>query len=125
MLVGDDVMIQNQRGNNPRRWDKRGVVVVEVLDYDQYQVRVEGSRKLTLRNRRYLRKYTKYQPPPFNVVPVEVEPSQADRDDAPVPAQVVPEPVVGDTPGVEGVQQDGVAVRQLADGIMIDGPARG
>ena len=50
LLVGDDVMIQNQRGNYPRRWDKRGVVV-EVLDHDQYQVRVEGSRKLTLRNR--------------------------------------------------------------------------
>ena len=42
LLVGDDVMIQNQRGNYPRRWDKRGVVV-EVLDHDQYQVRVDGS----------------------------------------------------------------------------------
>ena len=45
LLVGDDVMIQNQRENNPRSWDKRGVVVA-VLDYDQYRVRVEGSRKL-------------------------------------------------------------------------------
>ena len=56
LKVGDDVMIQNQRGNSPRRWDKRGVVV-EVLPFDQHQVRVEGSRQLTLRNRRYLRKY--------------------------------------------------------------------
>ena len=27
LLVGDDVMIQNQRGDYPRRWNKRGVVV--------------------------------------------------------------------------------------------------
>ena len=48
LKVGDDIMVQNQRGNYPRHWDKRGVVV-EVLPHDQYQVKVEGSRKLTLR----------------------------------------------------------------------------
>ena len=25
--VGDQVIVQNQLGNNPKRWDKRGVVV--------------------------------------------------------------------------------------------------
>ena len=61
LKVGDDVMIQNQRGNYPKQWGKRGVVM-EVLPHDQYNVRVEGSRQLTLRNRRYLRKYTRSQP---------------------------------------------------------------
>ena len=136
LLIGDDVMIQNQRGNNLRRWDKMGVVV-EVLDHDQYQVRVEGSRKLTLRNRRYLRKYARYQPQPFDVVPVEVEPSQVEHADAPVPAQVVrghvvgngrdddpvrarvvQGPVAGDVPDAERVQPEEVAVEQPADQLV-------
>ena len=25
--IGDNVMLQNQLGNKPKRWDKRGVVV--------------------------------------------------------------------------------------------------
>ena len=47
LSVGDHVMIQNQLGNNPKRWEKRGVVV-EVLPYRQYRVRVDGSRRITL-----------------------------------------------------------------------------
>ena len=93
-------MIQNQRGNYPRRWEKRGVVV-EVLTHDQYQVRVEGSRKLTLRNRRYLRKYTRFQPQRFDAVPVKV--GQDDHANAPVPAQVTRGHVVG-----EGCDEDTV-----------------
>ena len=54
-------------------------VVVQVLGYDQYKVMVAGSRKLTLRNRKYLRKYNKYQPAPFNVIAADVEPKQDDQ----------------------------------------------
>ena len=93
LKVGDDVMVQNQRGNYPRRWDKRGVVV-EVLPHDQHQVRVEGSRKLTLRNRRYLRKYTRFQPQQFEVVPVDREMDK--QANAHVPAQVTQGREVGD-----------------------------
>ena len=46
---------------------------------------------------------------------MEVEPSQNDRDDDPVHAQVVQEPVVGDIPYDEVVQPDGVAVGQPAE----------
>jgi len=53
--IGDTVRIQNQTGNHPTKWDKTGSVV-QVGDNDQYLVRVDGSRRLTLRNRRYLRK---------------------------------------------------------------------
>ena len=29
LKVGDHVLIQNQTGNHPKRWDKRGVVMKE------------------------------------------------------------------------------------------------
>ena len=49
LKVGDYVFIQNQEGNFPRRWDKRGRVV-KLKGYDQYIVKVDGSRRLTRRN---------------------------------------------------------------------------
>ena len=54
--VGDKVFIQNQVGNHPRRWERTGVIV-EVKDHDQYSVRVDGTGRLTLRNRKFLRLY--------------------------------------------------------------------
>ena len=53
--IGDTVRIQNQTGNHPTKWDKTGTVM-QIGDNDQYIVMVDGSRRLTLRNRRYLRK---------------------------------------------------------------------
>ena len=52
---GDTVRIQNQTGNHPIKWDKTGRVV-EVRH--QYLVRVDGSGRTTLRNRKFLRKYS-------------------------------------------------------------------
>ena len=51
---GDNVMVQNQSGRFPTRWDKSGCVV-EVKDNDQYVVKVAGTGRMTLRNRRFLR----------------------------------------------------------------------
>lgn len=56
LVVGDCVRIQNQTGPNPTKWDKTGIVV-EVRQFDQYVVRVDGSGRVTLRNRKFLRKY--------------------------------------------------------------------
>ncbi len=56
LKIGDRVRIQNQTGNYPNKWDRTGSVV-EVKQYHQYQIRVDGSGRLTLRNRRYLRKF--------------------------------------------------------------------
>ena len=53
LAVGDHVRLQNQVGPYPRKWDKTGVVI-EVRQYDQYVVRVDGSRRVTLRNRKFL-----------------------------------------------------------------------
>ena len=59
--VGDSVRVQNQSGNHPNKWDKTGIVV-EIGDNDKYIVRIDGSRRLTLRNRRYLRKMKQMLP---------------------------------------------------------------
>ena len=50
--VGDHVRIQNQVGNHPNKWDKTGVVI-EVHQYHQYVIRVDGSGRITLRNRKF------------------------------------------------------------------------
>ena len=52
--VGTPVLIQNQTGNNPTKWDKTGVVL-ENKPHSQVLVRVDGSRRVTLRNRRFIR----------------------------------------------------------------------
>ena len=56
LIIGDTVRIQNQTGPHPTKWDKTGLVV-EVRQFDQYVVRVDGSGRITLRNRKFLRKY--------------------------------------------------------------------
>ena len=53
---GEHVFIQNQNGPNSNKWDKSGSVV-EVIDNDLYMVKVDGSGRLTRRNRRFLRSY--------------------------------------------------------------------
>ena len=52
--VGDHVAIQNQHGNQPLKWDKRGVIV-SYEGFDKYGVKVLGSGSLTHRNRQHLR----------------------------------------------------------------------
>merc|ERR1712239_61290 len=53
--VGDRVRIQNHTTVRTRRWDKTGVVM-KILRERQYEILVDGSRRLTVRNRRHLRK---------------------------------------------------------------------
>jgi hypothetical protein len=56
LRVGDCVRVQNQMGNNPLRWEKTGVIV-EVRPHDQYVVKIDGSSRISLRNRKFLRRY--------------------------------------------------------------------
>ena len=56
LKVGDHVIVQNQTGNHPNRWDKRGVVI-KVEGNDQYQVLIDGSR----RNRKFLKLFTPFK----------------------------------------------------------------
>ena len=57
LKINDAVFVQNQLGYHPKRWDKRGTII-EVLPHRQYKVRMDGSRKISLRNRQFLRKFT-------------------------------------------------------------------
>ena len=62
LRVGDRVRLQNQTGPHPNKWDRTGVVI-EVRQFHQYLIRVDGSGRQTLRNRQFLRKYVPvYQP---------------------------------------------------------------
>ena len=54
LSCGDTVCVQNQHGNHPLRWNATGTVV-DCLPHRQYKVLVDGSRRITLRNRRFLR----------------------------------------------------------------------
>ena len=56
LCVGDQVYIQNLVGSQPRRWEWTGAVV-EVRQHHPYVVCVDGSARVTLRNRQHLRKY--------------------------------------------------------------------
>ena len=56
LKVGDHVRVQNQMGNFPLKWDKTGIIV-EVRQFDQYLVKIDGSNRVTLRNRKFLRKF--------------------------------------------------------------------
>ena len=60
LVPGDRVLVQNQSGTKPKRWDRSGVVV-EVKPHGQHLVRVDGSRRVTLRNRQFLRRVEQLQ----------------------------------------------------------------
>ena len=51
------VRVQNQTGGAPRRWDRTGVVVGRNLALDKYWVKMDGSRRVTERNRKFLRQF--------------------------------------------------------------------
>ncbi|CAL4098776.1 unnamed protein product [Meganyctiphanes norvegica] len=56
LKVGNSVRVQNQTGPYPLKWDRTGIVV-EVLQFDQYNVKINGSNRITLRNRKFLRQF--------------------------------------------------------------------
>lgn len=56
LKVGDTVYLQNQTGQRANRWDRSGRVV-EVRQHDQYVVRIDGSGRTTVRNRKFLRRF--------------------------------------------------------------------
>ena len=55
LKVGDAVRVQNQVGHHPLKWDRTGIVI-EVRQFDQYVIRIDGSGRATLRNRKFLRR---------------------------------------------------------------------
>ena len=61
LTLDERVFLQNQQGPNPTKWDCSGVEV-ESAGHVQYRVKVDGSGRITLRNRRFLRAYTPATP---------------------------------------------------------------
>ena len=55
LAVGDKVIVQNQTGRAPNKWDKSGVIV-ECKPHNQVNVMMDGSRNFSLRNRQFVRK---------------------------------------------------------------------
>ena len=78
--VGSSVAVQNQAGRFPNKWDKTGMVV-ENLDHDKVLVKLDGSGRLTSRNRKFVKKIVSPPDQPVEVVPV-LRKSQDIRDDS-------------------------------------------
>ena len=57
MEVGHSVLVQNQRGHHGKRWTKTGTMVEAGTGPRQYQVRMDGSINVSLRNRHFHRKF--------------------------------------------------------------------
>ena len=54
--VGNKCFVQNQNGRNPLKWERSGTVV-EVLPHNQYMIKIDGSGRVTRRNRKFLRRF--------------------------------------------------------------------
>ena len=112
--LGQRVLVQNQHGAGKmaRRWDRSGTVI-EDLGYNKYRIRIDGSGRVTDRNRQFLRKFSSVtpsemgysspslppqsQPPAVPVtatpdLPVFPEPSQSPPPSSPPPPETGTEP---------------------------------
>ena len=108
---GDHVMIQNQSGRFPKKWDKSGVVV-EIKGNDQYTVKVAGSGRLTLRNRRFLRKYETHckQAPEWGFMHPEKTPGGNILPQMMAPSGIIPQsPVLPASKGLAEMHQQSPA----------------
>ena len=63
LAPGDKVLIQNQygAGKAQKKWDKSGLVLQD-MGFHKYQVKIDGSGRITDRNRQFLRKFTPVTP---------------------------------------------------------------
>lgn len=90
LRIGDKVALQNKH----KRWVNTGRVV-EALPHRQYKVRMDGSGRITLRNRRFLRKVhpSIVLPRPTPLLPGPAIPQQGARQPPPgLMNQVIPQP---------------------------------
>ena len=94
LQIGDHVFIQDQHGKTPKQWNKTGVVV-EVEPHHSYQVRVDGSRSTTKRNRKFLRKFQPKVPTTVDTpIPVPIPfPTPTDNSTHPSPNPMPPVPI--------------------------------
>lgn len=60
LTLGKSVQVQNQTGPHANKWDLSGVVT-EVLDYEAYLVKIDGTGRVSKQNRRYLKPIRTYR----------------------------------------------------------------
>ncbi len=104
LTVGERCFIQNQTGKEPKKWHRSGIVT-EVLQHDQYLVKVDGSGRVTRRNRRFLRAFktasTVIERAPPSDIPIAAEQAPAAIPVAPLtPIAALCPPVVPRSPDV-------------------------
>ena len=91
--AGDRCYIQNQVGAYPKRWDRSGTVVA-VHPFHSYSLKVDGSGRITRRNRRFLRKFT---PAATTMHPAPAGPSAPPMMAPPAPAGPSAPPMMAPT----------------------------
>ncbi|MEL6806112.1 MAG: hypothetical protein AAFO91_20320, partial [Bacteroidota bacterium] len=79
LTPGDKCFVQNQTGPHSKKWHHTGTIV-EAHPHDKYVIRMDGSGRVTCRNRRFIRKYT-----PVNLsAPISTRGYLCDRTHKPV-----------------------------------------
>ena len=109
-------MLQNQHGagKSAKRWDRTGLVLDD-LGHNKYRVKVDGSGRVTDRNRQYLRQFTpvtQVQPGPTPVYhqPVADPEPPITLPQSPIPATSNPEPVISIPEPVVSIPEPVVSV---------------
>ena len=89
LVKGHNVLCQNVR---TKKWDRSGVIV-EVGDYRQYLVKMDGSGRISLRNRRHLQKLAPTGPnmPVTTQLAIEVQPETSSFENVVSPTSTSPE----------------------------------
>ena len=72
--VGSTVIIQNIKKNS-KHWDKSGCIV-ETLPNRQYCIHVDGSGRITLQNRRFIKPSAILYPNPTTITSTTLTPNQ-------------------------------------------------
>ena len=96
LQVGDKVRCQNTR---TKKWDRTGTVV-ELLKHRQYSIRLDGSRRISLRNRRHLLKVVRHN----SEVPVKVTPGNNSASNNVTPEYITPQDNIA-TPSTNSYDQ--------------------
>ena len=108
LAKGEKVYLQNLVGNHPRRWERTGVIL-ECKEFDQYLVKKDGTGRVTLRNRKHLRKYTPIPKAPRpDPAPAVTLPQTAPHTYTPPPTDVTEQnPPADHQPHPQGVVRHG------------------
>ena len=88
LAKGDYVAAQNGEGSHQKRWDKTGQVM-QKLPFRQYHVKIDGSNRLTLRNRKFLRRIEpvcRHRPPPLSSITLPSNTQPVSSTTEPIPS---------------------------------------